>query len=216
MLGMRSGGHREGRLDSGIFDATGGERTGEGGWRGARWGVSGTERGWLTRRSEGLVGIGWYVFNGKGLFDTGQLDRPLRHVPTCDTGQMDRPLRHVLAWRWWVGGRVGGWEEGVAREPVPTGSVDLIFDLHHDADVRTTINISDAILSELRERARQRRRPFREILQETIQLGLSATPPSCEQPVRIETYRVGIKSAYRGLSMNQLYDQIEAEDAGKR
>jgi len=216
MLGMRSGGHREGRLDSGIFDATGGERTGEGGWRGARWGVSGTERGWLTRRSEGLVGIGWYVFNVKGLFDTGQLDRPLRHVPTCDTGQMDRPLRHVLAWRWWVGGRVGGWEEGVAREPVPTGSVDLIFDLHHDADVRTTINISDAILSELRERARQRRRPFREILQETIQLGLSAPPPSCEQPVRIETYRVGIKSAYRGLSMNQLYDQIEAEDAGKR
>jgi hypothetical protein len=74
----------------------------------------------------------------------------------------------------------------------------------------------DAILSELRERARQRRRPFREILQETIQLGLSAPPPSCEQPVRIETYRVGIKSAYRGLSMNQLYDQIEAEDAGKR
>jgi len=129
---------------------------------------------------------------------------------------MDRPLRHVLAWRWWVGGRVGGWEEGVAREPVPTGSVDLIFDLHHDADVRTTINISDAILSELRERARQRRRPFREILQETIQLGLSAPPPSCEQPVRIETYRVGIKLAYRGLSMNQLYDQIEAEDAGKR
>ena len=216
MLGMRSGGHREGRLDSGIFDATGGERTGEGGWRGARWGVSGTERGWLTRRSEGLVGIGWYVFNWTGLFDTGQLDRPLRHVPTCDTGQMDRPLRHVLAWRWWVGGRVGGWEEGVAREAVPTGSVDLIFDPHHDADVRTTINISDAILSELRERARQRRRPFREILQETIQLGLSATPPSCEQPVRIETYRVGIKSAYRGLSMNQLYDQIEAEDAGKR
>jgi hypothetical protein len=95
-------------------------------------------------------------------------------------------------------------------------SVDSFSNPHHDADVRTTINISDAILSELHERARQRRRPFREILEETIQLGLSATPPSCEQPVRIETYRVGIKSAYRGLSMNQLYDQIEAEDAGKR
>ena len=134
MLGMRSGGHREGRLDSGIFDATGGERTGEGGWRGARWGVSGTERGWLTRRSEGLVGIGWYVFNGKGLFDTGQLDRPLRHVPTCDTGQMDRPLRHVpmgqasstpdnwtglfdMFWRG-GGGLAGGWEDGRRGWPV--------------------------------------------------------------------------------------------------
>jgi hypothetical protein len=82
--------------------------------------------------------------------------------------------------------------------------------------VRTTINISDGILSELHERARQRRRPFREILEETIQRGLSATPQPSVQQVRIETHRVGIKPAYRGLSMNQLYDQIEAEDAGKR
>jgi hypothetical protein len=86
---------------------------------------------------------------------------------------------------------------------------------HHDARVRTTINISDGILSELHERARQRRRPFREILEETLQRGLSATPPSSLQQVSIQTHRVGIKPAYRGLSMNQLYDQIEAEDAGR-
>lgn len=81
--------------------------------------------------------------------------------------------------------------------------------------MRTTINISDGILTELHERARQRRRPFREILEETIQRGLSATPPSSVQPVNIQTHRVGIKPAYQGLSLNQLYDQIEAEDAGK-
>jgi hypothetical protein len=97
-----------------------------------------------------------------------------------------------------------------------TQSVDSISNPHHDADVRTTINISDGILSELHERARQRRRPFREILEETIQLGLSAMPPSSEERARIETHRVGIKPAYRGLSMNQLYDQVEAEDGGKR
>jgi len=82
--------------------------------------------------------------------------------------------------------------------------------------MRTTINISDGILNELQERARQRRRPFREILEETLQRGLSATPSSSGDSVRIETHRVGIKPAYQGLSMNQLYDQIEAEDAGKR
>jgi hypothetical protein len=82
--------------------------------------------------------------------------------------------------------------------------------------MRTTINISDGILSELHERARQRRRPFREILEETIQRGLSATPATPVTPVSIETHRVGIKPAYQGLSMNQLYDQIEAEDAGKQ
>jgi hypothetical protein len=86
---------------------------------------------------------------------------------------------------------------------------------HHDAHMRTTINISDGILSELHERARQRRRPFREILEETIQRGLGATPHSSANLVSIQTHRVGIKPAYQGLSMNQLYDQIEAEDAGK-
>ncbi len=94
-------------------------------------------------------------------------------------------------------------------------NVDALPNPHHDACVRTTINISDGILSELHERARQRRRPFREILEETIQRGLSATPPSVQQ-VSIQTHRVGIKPAYRGVSMNQLYDQIEAEDAGKQ
>ena len=106
-----------------------------------------------------------------------------------------------------MGGRVSRW---------PTRCVDATRKPHHDADVRTTINISDGILSELHERARQRRRPFREILEETIQLGLSAMPPSSKERARIETHRVGIKPAYRGLSMNQLYDQIEAEDGGKR
>jgi hypothetical protein len=82
--------------------------------------------------------------------------------------------------------------------------------------VRTTINISDGILSELRDRARQRRRPFREIVEETIQRGLSATPSASGKPVTVQTHRVGIKPAYQGLSLNQLYDQIEAEDNRKR
>lgn len=82
--------------------------------------------------------------------------------------------------------------------------------------MRTTINISDGILNELRERARQRRRPFREIVEETIQRGLSAMPPSSGKPATVKTYRVGIKPAYHGLSLNQLYDQIEAEDIRKR
>jgi hypothetical protein len=97
-----------------------------------------------------------------------------------------------------------------------TKFIDRQLDPHHDVFMRTTINISDGILSELHERARQRRRPFREILEETLQRGLSATPQSTENRVNIPTHRVGIKPAYQGLSMNQLYDQIEAEDAGTR
>jgi len=82
--------------------------------------------------------------------------------------------------------------------------------------MRTTINISDGILSELRELARQRRRPFREIVEETIQRGLGGTQKNFPKRVRIQTHRIGIKPAYQGLSLNQLYDQLEAEDTGKR
>ncbi len=77
--------------------------------------------------------------------------------------------------------------------------------------MRTTISISDGILAEVRELARQRKRPFREVLEETLQRGLSATPAP-RRRIRLKTHRVGIKPAYRGQSMNQLYDQLEAEE----
>jgi len=104
----------------------------------------------------------------------------------------------------------------IGRAILDQHDFDRSPDPHHDADVRTTINISDGILSELHERARQRRRPFREILEETLQRGLSASPPSSVKQVSIQTHHLGIKPAYQGVSMNQLYDQIEAEDAVKR
>jgi hypothetical protein len=39
-------------------------------------------------------------------------------------------------------------------------------------------------------------------------LSSGKTPP---RPIRLVTHRVGIKPAYQAQSMNQLYDQIEAE-----
>ena len=82
--------------------------------------------------------------------------------------------------------------------------------------MRTTIDISDGLLGELRELARKRGRPFREILEETIQRGLGAASSTSRKRVRIQTHRVGIRAAYQGMSLNQLYDQLEAEDTGKR
>lgn len=80
--------------------------------------------------------------------------------------------------------------------------------------MRTTLNISDGILAEVRELARQRKRPLREVLEETLQRGLSAAkqPP---KRIRLLTRRVGMKPAYRSQSMNQLYDQIEAEERAR-
>ena len=78
--------------------------------------------------------------------------------------------------------------------------------------MRTTLNISDATLEELKDRASRHIRSLNSIAEEMLQLGLSADAQPAKK-VKIKTFSVGIKPAYRGLSMNQLYDQLEAEDS---
>ena len=75
--------------------------------------------------------------------------------------------------------------------------------------VRTTIDISDAILRELRDVSRRERRPFRAVVEETLQRGL-AGKGAAAKTVRIEPRAVGVKTAFRGLSMNQLCDELES------
>lgn len=76
--------------------------------------------------------------------------------------------------------------------------------------MRTTLNISDALLEELRERSQRTGRTLRQVTEDTLRRGLSSQDAPVEK-VRITPFRVGIKPAYRGMSMNQLYDQLEAE-----
>ena len=77
--------------------------------------------------------------------------------------------------------------------------------------MRTTLNISDALLEELRERSKRTGRTLRQVTEDALRRGLSS-PDAPKGKVRITPFRVGIKPAYRGMSMNQLYDQLEAED----
>lgn len=81
--------------------------------------------------------------------------------------------------------------------------------------MRTTLNISDALLEELRERSRRTKRPLRQVTEDALRRGLSA-PGTPAEKVRIKPFRLGIKPAYRGMSMNQLYDQIEAEGVSRQ
>ena len=90
----------------------------------------------------------------------------------------------------------------------------IVFDngtfLHHDASMRTTFDINDAILAELRARAAAEGKPFKRLVNETLQLGLAAKSRKTAR-FRVKPLNPGIKPAYQGLSMNQLYDQLEAE-----
>ena len=54
--------------------------------------------------------------------------------------------------------------------------------------------------------------PMTRVVEQTLRRGLSAgssADPAYEPNIR--THKVGIKPAYQGMSMNQLYDQLEAE-----
>jgi plasmid stability protein len=85
---------------------------------------------------------------------------------------------------------------------------------HHDAFMRNTLNISDALLAELRSRANESGRPMNATIEEVLQRGLAAESPQRRQ-TKVRTFRVGVKPAYLGMSMNQLYDQLEAESTLK-
>ncbi len=85
---------------------------------------------------------------------------------------------------------------------------------HHDVFIRTTLNISDALLAELRSRANETGRPMNATIEEVLQRGLSAETPR-RKPAKVRTFRIGVKPAYLGMSMNQIYDQLEAESTLK-
>lgn len=78
--------------------------------------------------------------------------------------------------------------------------------------MRTTIDINDAILRDLREHAATRGRPFREIVEEALALGLAQQAKvGPGRRFSLSPHRLGLKAGFRGVSLNQLYDQIEAE-----
>lgn len=90
--------------------------------------------------------------------------------------------------------------------------LDLVPTRHHDAVVRTTLNINDALLKELRERARETRRPLRCVLEETIAAGLArSSNPKAAPRYRVRPHALRLKAGFRNASMNQLFDQLEAE-----
>jgi hypothetical protein len=82
--------------------------------------------------------------------------------------------------------------------------------------MRTTVNINDALLAELKARAADSGRTFREVLEETLRLGLAGGKGSAgKSRFRVRPHPLGLKPGFHGVSLNQLYDQLEAEDSSQ-
>jgi len=83
--------------------------------------------------------------------------------------------------------------------------------------MRTTLGINDALLRELRRRAAATGRPFRAVVEETLSLGLAHSAKSKRsRTFRVRSHALGLKPGFRGVSLNQLYDQIEAESTARK
>src|SRR5262249_23840320 len=81
-----------------------------------------------------------------------------------------------------------------------------------DAYMRTTLSINDALLEEVRRRAGKSGRTFRQVLEETIPLGLASSKKAQQGArVRVQPRPLGLKAVYHKISLNQLHDQLEAE-----
>jgi hypothetical protein len=107
------------------------------------------------------------------------------------------------------GSPINTWYERVRRTTIGLAMPQLGCD---DAYMRTTLSINDALLEEVRRRAGRSGRTFRHVLEETIALGLASSKKAKSQTrVRVKPRSLGLKAVYHKISLNQLYDQLEAE-----
>lgn len=82
--------------------------------------------------------------------------------------------------------------------------------------MRTTVDINDALLKELRERAVESGVSFKRILEQTLASGLANHPTLIKtRKFKVRPHALGVKPGFRGMSMNQLYDQLEAEESAR-
>lgn len=94
--------------------------------------------------------------------------------------------------------------------------LDDLKDSHHDVKMRTTIDINDAILKELKQSAADTGRSFRQTIEETLAIGLAnRAKPKSARKFRVRAHELNLKPGFRHQSLNQVYDQLEAEESAR-
>ena len=79
--------------------------------------------------------------------------------------------------------------------------------------MRTTIDIKDAILRELKEHARKHGLSLRAAVEDILSVGLARqSKANARENFCVMPHRLGVKPGFQGVSLNQVYDQLEVED----
>ena len=83
--------------------------------------------------------------------------------------------------------------------------------------MRTTISINDVLLRKLHERATVSGRPFRAVVEDSLEIGLAhLAKPQARGRFRVRPHRLGLKPRFQNVSLNQLYDQIESDSSVRK
>ena len=79
--------------------------------------------------------------------------------------------------------------------------------------MRTTLTLDDDVADFLKEQSRLHDRPFRQVGNETLRRGMTPGSPQPERPrFRIAPNRSGLAPGVDPRRLNQLNDELEAED----
>ena len=91
--------------------------------------------------------------------------------------------------------------------------LDIKNTAHYDADMRTTLTLDDDVADALRERARLLDIPFKQVVNEVLRRGMAPGSRPPDRPrFQITPNHSRLAPGVDPLRLNQLNDQLEAED----
>lgn len=86
----------------------------------------------------------------------------------------------------------------------------------HDSDMRTTLTLDPDVAERIRQETASGKVSLKEVVNRGLRAGLNlggAAPPT---PFRVEAHASGYKPGVDALRLNQLADELEAEDFAGR
>jgi hypothetical protein len=83
--------------------------------------------------------------------------------------------------------------------------------------VRTTLTLDDDVAANLRSEARRSGRPFKQIVNQTLRLGLSfRNQYKSLPPFRVKPYDMGLKPGFSYDNIGSLLEQLDQIEEGSR
>jgi hypothetical protein len=84
--------------------------------------------------------------------------------------------------------------------------------------MRTTLTLDDDLADKLQRLARERRLPFRRVVNDLLRRALSGQGmrPRRAEPVVVQTFRSAFRPGVDPMKLNQLIDELEAQRAREK